>query len=72
MPAKPRLRGVSHQWACVSAVPLGFALVIAAHGARARVAAAVYAVSLVALFSVSALYHRIDWVRLRAALDAQA
>ncbi|HEY2650467.1 MAG TPA: hemolysin III family protein [Solirubrobacteraceae bacterium] len=58
---RPRLRGVSHQWACAGAVPLGLALVIAAEGGRARVAAAVYAASLIALFGVSALYHRINW-----------
>jgi hemolysin III len=60
-PEKPRLRGVSHQWAAIFAVPLGGALVIAAEGSRARVAVAVYAISLVALFAVSAVYHRVDW-----------
>ena len=58
---KPRLRGVFHQWACVSSVPLGLVLVIAAGSARARVAVMVYAVSLVGLFGISALYHRINW-----------
>jgi hemolysin III len=58
---KPRLRGVSHQWAAVCALPLGVALVIAAGNARARFAVAVYAVSLLALFSVSAVYHRVNW-----------
>ncbi|HEY2161103.1 MAG TPA: hemolysin III family protein [Solirubrobacteraceae bacterium] len=61
VPGKPRLRGVLHQWACLSSVPLGLALVIAAGGVRARIAVSVYAVSLVALFGVSALYHRVDW-----------
>lgn len=60
--ARPRLRGVWHKWACVWSVPLGGALVIVAHDARARVAVSVYAVTLVALFGVSALYHRIDWI----------
>jgi hemolysin III len=32
-----------------------------AHSARARVAVSVYAVTLVALFGVSALYHRVNW-----------
>jgi hemolysin III len=63
---KPRLRGVFHEWACVFSVPLGLALVIAAASARARIALAVYAVTLVALFGVSALYHRIDWRSLAA------
>jgi len=42
-------------------VPLGAVLVIAATSTRARLAVAVYALSLMALFGVSALYHRIDW-----------
>ena len=48
--SKPRLRGVSHQWACLCSVPLGVALVVAAGSARARIAVTVYAISLVALF----------------------
>jgi hemolysin III len=60
-PLKPRLRGVFHQWACAGSVPLGLALVIVAETARARIALTIYAVSLVALFGVSALYHRINW-----------
>ena len=64
--SKPRLRGVSHQWACLCSVPLGVALVVAAGSARARIAVAVYAVSLVALFGVSALYHRVTWRSLSA------
>ncbi|MGZ6627613.1 MAG: PAQR family membrane homeostasis protein TrhA [Solirubrobacteraceae bacterium] len=58
---KPRLRGVSHQWAFLASVPLGLALVILAGDARARIALTTYAISLAALFGVSALYHRIDW-----------
>jgi len=42
-------------------VPLGALLVLAADGSRARVAAAVYALSLLGLFGVSAVYHRINW-----------
>ena len=42
-------------------MPLGLLLVIVAGTARARIAFSVYAVSLVALFGVSALYHRISW-----------
>jgi hemolysin III len=66
MSIKPRLRGVFHQWACAGAVPLGLVLVILAGTARARVALAVYSISLVALFGVSALYHRINWRSLTA------
>jgi hemolysin III len=60
-PFKPRLRGVFHQWACVGSLPLGLVLVLVAETARARIALTVYSVSLVALFGVSALYHRINW-----------
>jgi hemolysin III len=63
---KPRLRGVWHKWACIAAVPLGGALVVGADSTRARLAAAVYALSLIALFGVSAVYHRIDWRTLAA------
>ena len=42
-------------------MPLGALLVLAADGSRARVAAAVYALSLLGLFGVSAVYHRINW-----------
>jgi hemolysin III len=66
VPLKPRLRGVLHQWAFVSSVPLGVALVVAAEDVRARIAVTVYAVSLVALFGISALYHRVNWRSLTA------
>jgi hemolysin III len=46
-------------------VPLGVALVIGAGTARARVALAVYSLSLVVLFGVSAVYHRSHWRSLR-------
>jgi hemolysin III len=58
---KPRLRGVSHQFAFFVAVAAGAGLVVLARGAQARVAMAVYAISLCAMFGASALYHRIDW-----------
>jgi len=58
---KPRLRGVSHQWAFFVSLVTGAALVIAAPSGRATFAAAVYAVSVAALFGTSALYHRITW-----------
>jgi hemolysin III len=66
MPFKRRLRGVFHQWACAGSVPLGLVLVLVAGTPRARVALAVYSASLVALFGVSALYHRINWRSLAA------
>jgi hemolysin III len=58
---KPRLRGVSHQWAFFVSLLTGAVLVIAAPAGRATFAAAVYAVSVAALFGTSALYHRITW-----------
>jgi hemolysin III len=58
---KPRLRGVSHQYAFYVALAAGAALVVLARGGEARVAALVYAFSLAAMFGASALYHRIDW-----------
>ena len=58
---KPRLRGVWHQWAFYVSLVLGAGLVAAAPGGQPRLAAAVYAVSVAALFGTSALYHRITW-----------
>jgi hemolysin III len=59
---KPRLRGVFHQWAFFVSLVAGTALVAAAPTTRALLAAAVYATSVVALFGVSAVYHRVTWV----------
>lgn len=61
--AKPRLRGVSHQWAFFAALVAGTALVTAAPDGKARLAAAIYAGSLAALLGTSALYHRVNWSR---------
>jgi hemolysin III len=58
---KPRLRGVSHQWAFFVSLATGVALVLAAPSGRATAAAAIYAVSVAGLFGASALYHRINW-----------
>ena len=58
---KPRLRGVSHQWAFFAFLALGAALVVTAPSGRATVAAAIYAASVVGLFGTSALYHRVTW-----------
>jgi hemolysin III len=60
---KPRLRGVSHQWAFFVSLIAGAVLIVAAPTTRATIAVAIYAVSLSALLGVSALYHRINWVR---------
>jgi hemolysin III len=66
LPAKPRLRGVSHQWAFFVSVGLGIALVITAPPGRASAAAAVYAACVATLFGTSALYHRVNWRRTSA------
>lgn len=58
---KPRLRGVSHQYAFFVALAAGAALVVLVRGGEARFAVGVYALSLCAMFGASALYHRIDW-----------
>ncbi len=58
---KPRLRGVLHQWTFAAALAVGVPLVLDAGSARSRIALAVYALSVVALFGTSALYHRVNW-----------
>jgi hemolysin III len=58
---KPRLRGVSHQWAFFVSLGAGAALVLAASGAQAVIAMSIYAFSLSAMLGTSALYHRVTW-----------
>jgi hemolysin III len=60
---KPRLRGVSHEWAFFVSLILGAALIVAAETPQATLAVAIYAASLSALLGTSALYHRVDWKR---------
>jgi hemolysin III len=59
--AKPRMRGVLHQYAFFVSVVLGAVLVIVAPDGRGRLAAAIYAFAVSGLLGTSALYHRIDW-----------
>jgi hemolysin III len=63
---KPRLRGVWHQWAFFVSVAIGAALVIAAPSGQPRLAAAIYALTVTALFGTSALYHRVTWASVAA------
>jgi hemolysin III len=56
---RPSWRGRLHTWAFGAAIPLGVALLLTADRSAARVAAAIYAGSLVALFGTSAAYHRL-------------
>ncbi len=58
---KPRLRGVSHQWAFAASLVAGVALVLQAGSERAQIATLIYALSVSALFGTSALYHRVNW-----------
>jgi hemolysin III len=58
---KPRLRGVSHQWAAAVAVVAGVVLVVIADPGEARIGATIYALSVIALFTTSATYHRVNW-----------
>jgi len=58
---KPRLRGVFHEWAFFLAIPLGVALVLVTETTRGRIAAAVFAASVVLMFGASSLYHIPDW-----------
>ncbi len=60
-PAKPLLRGVSHEIAAFAALAAWVALAALAPSGRGRAAANVYGASLFALFFVSALYHRPNW-----------
>lgn len=65
-PAKPALRGALHQAAAWFALGAGSVLVTIAPTRRAALAAAIYALSLVALFTVSTVYHRVQWRSPRA------
>jgi hemolysin III len=60
---KPKLRGVSHEWAFFVSLFLGAGLILAAKTPKATLAVAIYAVSLSALLGTSALYHRVNWTR---------
>lgn len=54
---KPRLRGRIHRMAFYAAMPAGLVLVVLAPDVRAKLACAIYALTLVALFAVSSTYH---------------
>lgn len=60
-PVKPLLRGVSHEVALLAALLGWGALFRAAQTPKAAVAGSVYGASLVAMFALSALYHRPTW-----------
>jgi hemolysin III len=58
---RPLLRGTLHQGAFVVALVVGPLLIANADGERRRVAAAVFAGSVIAMLGASALYHRVTW-----------
>jgi hemolysin III len=61
---KPRLRGWIHVYAAVVAFIAGAALVSVSWSvvsARAGLATLVYTLTIVAMFAVSGVYHRVDW-----------
>jgi hemolysin III len=58
---KPRLRGLSHAAAFLAAVPLGVLLIVEAETSLGRLAAVVFAASVVTMFGASALYHAPNW-----------
>ena len=58
---KPALRGVSHQVAAFIALGLGLTLIYIAPTFQGAIGAAIYSISTVALFGISAFYHRPTW-----------
>ncbi|OBA72044.1 hypothetical protein A5641_08905 [Mycobacterium sp. 1554424.7] len=63
--AKPRLRGWIHQYCAIAAVIAGAPLVAvswAEASKRAGHSTLTYALAIVAMFAVSAVYHRVHWV----------
>ncbi|HVP04635.1 MAG TPA: hemolysin III family protein [Dehalococcoidia bacterium] len=59
--SRPLLRGYLHLGAAVAAVAGLVALVLLADSPKAYVGGAVFAVSLIALYTVSGVYHSIPW-----------
>ncbi|MFA5890261.1 MAG: hemolysin III family protein [Actinomycetota bacterium] len=59
--ARPSMRGRLHQIAFICSIPMGITLVAMGRTPLARASAAVYALSLAALYGVSASYHRLTW-----------
>lgn len=58
---KPKLRGWIHAGTFPLAIALGIVLIAFTQGAAAITGAAIFMATSLALFGVSALYHRIDW-----------
>jgi hemolysin III len=58
---KPLLRGVLHHIAFLVSLVVAPLAILGADGGRARTGVAVFAMSVVACFGASALYHRVSW-----------
>lgn len=58
---KPTWRGWIHAATFPVAIAAGVVLIVLAQGGIAKAASAVFMVSSLVLFGISALYHRIDW-----------
>jgi hemolysin III len=61
VPERPRLRGRLHQVAFICSIPAGVTLVALGRTGTARAAVGIYAVSVIALYGISASYHRLTW-----------
>jgi hemolysin III len=58
---RPLLRGTLHQGAFMVALVVGAVFIAEADAGRQRLAAAVFAASVVTMLGASALYHRVTW-----------
>ena len=59
---RPTWRGRTHLWAFGVALPATVVLVAGAHPGRPRLAALIYAITLVAMFGFSAAHHRLGLI----------
>jgi hemolysin III len=60
-PAKPRLRGVSHEVAAVVFPLMGLAAVLVARTMTEKLAVAIYVIGVGGMYATSACYHRVNW-----------
>jgi hemolysin III len=58
---RPRYRGLLHRWAALLSIPVGVIAVVAADGARAKLAVGVFAIGALVMLGVSAITHLRDW-----------
>jgi hemolysin III len=61
LPHRPRFRGRIHQVAFIVSIPLGLVLVAVGPTVQSRWTSAVYALTMAAMYGVSASYHRYPW-----------